>query len=225
MTPNPAARLLSLVVRRRRRRCGLSALEDDDALVEDMRLSIRAQVSAGFATAEQIVESALEEFGGGSNPVVLRPLIERVTAECLREHSRAQSRWPAPTDCDRLDGALAELEEREVVCRQHFGDASGSEIRILEEVERLWGTGRRARGFCYYPVEAIQWAVEGGTLLLHHGAVRGQDQGWPEFGAMAENERLGREIVETLKRHGLRVEWTGKDEDCIQVRLEWKRRR
>jgi hypothetical protein len=47
----------------------------------------------------------------------------------------------------------------------------------------------------------------------------------PEFGARAENERIGREVVEALNRHGLRVEWTGKDADCIQVRLEWQRRR
>jgi hypothetical protein len=70
----------------------VSALEDDDGLADDMRPSIRAQVSAGFATAEQIVESALEEFGAGHDPAALRPLVERVAVECLREQARAQSR-------------------------------------------------------------------------------------------------------------------------------------
>ena len=37
--------------------------------------------------------------------------------------------------------------------------------------------------------------------------------------------KLGREILETLRRHGLDARWNGSILECIQIEMDWKRRR
>ena len=58
-------------------------------------------------------------------------------------------------------------------------------------------------------------AAEGYGLWLGYGAV--------ERGERAA-ERIGHEIVDALRRHGLKTEWDGSCSNRIHVLMDWKRR-
>src|SRR5262249_19875076 len=97
-------------------------------------------------------------------------------------------------------------------------------IEILKEMRRAVEAGRAVHGFAYYPKDSTEEAVDGGVLLVHYGAIERDESGWLEIGRKPENEKVGREVAEALKRHGLAVVWDGDDEHCIEVNLDWKRR-
>lgn len=89
--------------------------------VEYLEGLIRRDVAGGFARLEWIVDNAIEAAGDGlPDPEALRPVAERVFRDALAAQRRTQADWPDVTDCDRLDRAFADLEDRGVVARQHF---------------------------------------------------------------------------------------------------------
>lgn len=88
--------------------------------IDDMRGYIQRETAAGFASPEDIENSALEVFSDDQGPEVLRPIAERLTRDAVEAHLAAQKQWPAVTDCDLLDRAFEELERAGVVSRQDF---------------------------------------------------------------------------------------------------------
>lgn len=185
--------------------------------VEYMRNQIRQQIAAGFDEIHQITESAVEVAADGVDPAAFEPIAKRLTQECLEEHFRAQAAWPDRTDCDRLDEAFDELEERGIVCRQNFsccGTCGSSEI--WDEMKATRDAGKTVRGYTFYHMQDTDSAVDGGGLYLGYGATEEGEQA-----ALT----VARDVISVLNSHGLETDWNGNWNTRIGVSLDWKRRR
>ncbi len=191
--------------------------EELQKALDEMRDRIQRDVAAGFHNEEQIRTGVLEVLADEYDGDELRPHAEQLTREAIQTHLREQANWPPQTDCDRLDAAFAELERAGIVARQDFsccGNCASGEI--WGEVETANRRGQCVRGFTYYHMQDTEAAVEGHGVYLGYGAV--------QEGEAAALE-IAREIVATVQRHGLTVEWDGTWKKRILVRLDWKRRR
>jgi hypothetical protein len=136
----------------------------------------------------------------------------------LGQRAEEMRRWPETTDCDRLDAAFEELNRRGVVarhdwwCCQNCGHgAMADEVEL--QPERVPGVP--VRGYAFYHNQDTEAAVDGGGLFIAYGAEAPGDES-----LLA----IGHELVEVLKRHGLRVDWSGSTDKRIRVSLEWQRR-
>ncbi|HEX8905836.1 MAG TPA: hypothetical protein VF771_13380 [Longimicrobiaceae bacterium] len=186
-------------------------------LMDELRRAIEADVAAGFYDDYEVVERAVDCFSDEVDPAELEPVAERLTAAAFEAHARAQATWPAVTDCDRLDAAFAELERRGIVARQNFSCCMNcGTSEIWGEVADAQAEGRVIHGCTFYHEQDTQRAAEGGGVFLAFQASEEGDQA---------AVRVGREIVDVLRAHGLSPEWTGTADRRIDVPLDWKRRR
>lgn len=191
--------------------------KDPAGLTEAVGRYVAQRVAAGFDPPEEIARSALEMFCEDAAPDVLRPIADRLTAEHVIAHQAAQANWPAVTDCDRLDAAMAELTRSGIVCRQNFsccGNCGVFEIGAEMQAERR--AGIHVRGYAFYHMQDTETAAGGAGLLLNYGSVRSTKEALTA---------IGNEIVNRLQRHGLATDWNGNPNTRIGVLIDWKRRR
>lgn len=190
---------------------------DFPALLDDVHSTVRAQVAAGFADGDAIIDTTLAIYEDEADPAVLLPYVERFVSEVISAHLDEQAHWPAVTDCDRLDTAFAELEQQGIVCRQNFsccGTCGSAEI--WDELATAEEAGLTVRGYAFYHIQDTESAVDGHGLYLNYGAI--------EDGEAAALQ-IAREVIATLERHGLRTTWNGRWSQRIGVTLDWQRRR
>jgi hypothetical protein len=185
---------------------------------DDLHEFIQTHVAAGYATDEEIVADAVELFAEtGASPTAVLTAAQAIADQAAAAHRDAQAGWDATTDCDRLDAAFAELEGAGILARQHFsccGTCGASEITA--ELEAAAGAGRPGRGFTFFHVQDTEHAVAGESLYLSYGSAN-RDQ--------TESVAIGREVVATLGRHGLKPNWNGRLAHRIALPLTWQRRR
>jgi hypothetical protein len=185
--------------------------------LQQMRGYIEREVAVGFRSEEHILTGLVEFLSDEYDGEELRPHAERLTHELIEAHLRQQATWPSQTDCDRLDEVFAELERAGIVARQDFsccGNCGSAEI--WDEMEAVSRRGQRVRGYTFYHMQDTEAAVEEGGIYLAFGAV--QEGTAPAL-------EIARQVVETIQRHSLNVEWNGKCGNRIFVRMDWKRRR
>lgn len=192
------------------------AKETDEDLRGDIDATLTAMVRGGFAPRDEIwlvIDDICEQ---GEDPDTLRVYASAELELLWREQRAAEATWSGSTDCDRLDKAFADLEERGVICRQDFtccGNCGVAEIGVeLNEAERR---GIHVRGYAFYHQQDTERAVEGDGVYLNYGA---EKEG--EAAALA----IAREIVTTLKHHGLEPRWNGSIGQRIHVPMVWRRR-
>ena len=184
---------------------------------DGVRDQIRRDVASGFYDEDAILTNAADAFADDMAPEELRPLAQKLLRQALAEQRAAERRWPAETDCDRLDSAFAALEQAGVVARQNFsccGNCGATEI--WDEVRALEDAGAEVRGYTFYHMQDTESAVDGGGLYLNYGAC---EEG--EAAALA----VARDIVAELEANGLETDWDGSWDKRIGVTLDWKRRR
>jgi hypothetical protein len=186
-------------------------------LLEGIRIHAARKVKEGFETEEQIVQYVAEYVEDEFKQKDMQPQIKRITAELIEEHRRTQANWAAPTDCDKLDNAFANLEQQGIVARQNFtccqncGHAEiGDEIAKVQKV-------REVKGYTFYHMQDTESACETGTLYLAYGSLSGKEK---------DSVEVGHAIVKALRGEGLTVNWDGSlsKRICI-VKVDWKRRR
>jgi hypothetical protein len=188
-----------------------------EEILPDLRSYIARLVAEGFAPRNEIVERAKEYAQDNYQQDDLGPHIERITAELIEKHLRAERSWPVTTDCDRLDHAFRALEQRGIVARQNFSCCCNcGHVEIRYEVEEA-SEVCPVEGYVFYHMQDTERASEGGDLFLAYGAV---EEGDDKFVA------VGRSIVQALESAGLRTAWNeSPDERICVVDIDWKRRR
>ena len=130
--------------------------------------------------------------------------------------SRGASVLAGSHRCDCLDQAFAALERSGVVARQNFaccqtcGHAEiGDEIAEAQEKADVVG-------YTFYHMQDTERAAEGGGLYLSYGALEQTESAL---------QKVGRSIVEALRKEGLKAEWDGDPKKRIEIRdLLWRRR-
>lgn len=191
-------------------------LQDVYGALDELHDYLRRQLTIGFTAPDEAVALADELFADELDTVVLRHHARRYAREILAELQAEQARWPAVTDCERLDAAFAALERVGIVCRQHFTCCgSCGAAAIWNEMATAEEAGTLVQGYTFFHAQDTEAAVEGAGLYL-------------SFGAVAEGpeaaEAVGRAIVDVLETKGLETAWDGQWTHRIFVALEWRRR-
>lgn len=185
--------------------------------LDELRSYIERDVTAGFLTAEEIVQSAVDVLEEEADLVLLTVEAQRICAEAFRQHVEAQRNWPAVTDCDKLDQAFENLEASGVIARQNFtccGTCGVAEIE--DEIQQALSAGRKATGYAFYHAQDTESAAEGHGVHLNYGSVEDSEQA-----ALA----VGHSIMDALRACGLSPAWDGTLGKRIALPLDWKRRR
>jgi hypothetical protein len=191
------------------------------SLVDEMRQYIRQQVASGFLDAKEIEQAAIDGFLHDLDDKQVEPaLLERIagveTDKAFAAQLNVQRQWPAVTDCDRLDRAFADLNRSGIVARQNFACCTNcGHAEIGAEVEDAEKLGTKVTGYAFFHFQDTERAVVHGDLFLTYSDLAG-DQ--------TAGVRIGQNIVEALRRHGLAVEWNGSFDKAILVKLKWQRR-
>jgi hypothetical protein len=184
---------------------------------ERMRELAGERVRIGFQGRDEIVAEVTEMLEDETGESGLHWRVERETAAALERHRIEQATWTSETDCDRLERAFDELERSGIVARQDFTccmSCGHSEIR--DEMQEAAQAGP-VQGYVFYHMQDTESAVASGGLYLAYGAARRNE---------AEAGNVGWRIVEALRRHGLRPEWTGDVHTRIGLtQFVWKKRR
>jgi Domain of unknown function (DUF6891) len=195
------------------------------AVRDEVRYWITLKVYGGYDADDEIVARAVDEWRvnwqeAGEPAAAFRPFVEASVAEVVEEHRREQAIWPARTDCDRLDAAFAELDARGILARQNYEQTISSACAaIWAEVEREQAQ-RPIRGYVFFHEQDTETAVRYDGPVLAWGAVEE-----PEENEVAWNQ-VAEEIVEVLRRHGLKCSWRGQLNSRISVDgMTWQRRR
>ena len=189
---------------------------DIDQTLEELKDRITELVANGFWSPEDVEEIAVDFFEDEVDLELLRGPAKEFTRKAFNAHRAEQASWPAVTDCDRLDSAFAELEERGIISRQNFsccGTCGSAEI--AEPMDAAMAQGKDIRGYTFYHQQDTDAAVEGDGIYLCYGA---------KGGGMRAGKKIAAEIVEVLRNHGLKSEWNGWLVTRIHVPLDWKRR-
>jgi hypothetical protein len=185
---------------------------DPDDLLAEVRALIAREVSAGYASDEEIREQAIEmlaEDGEADDGLLDR--IDNLIDKAVQGRAGEQETWTGLTDCDRLDAAFAELEASGIVCRQNWTCCQSCGLaEIGAELEP------GSRGYVFFHQQDTDGVVETGALFLAYGAC-----------SEVKDVQLAvaEEIARTIRENGLRVEWEGSLEKRIIVHMEWKKRR
>lgn len=183
----------------------------------DIRQHLEREVRSGFADLDTLAHDAGEILSDDAEPDDIEAFARRALQDILIDYRAEQKRWPAITDCDRLDGAFEELETRGIVARQNFsccGTCGCGEIG--EEMENASNNGgSEVRGYTFYHMQDTERAIEGDGIYLYYGSTAEGE---------AEALEIAREIQDTLQRYGLNVDWDGTYAKRIGVALDWKRR-
>jgi hypothetical protein len=174
-------------------------------------------VAAGLVPEKDIIPEILALYAPEYELRTIRPIVTIMVNGLLEQHKKSQASWPQVTDCDRLDAAFAELESNGIVCRQDFADClSCGYAEIWGELKKEKRAGKTIRGFTFFHQQDTEHAV------LHGGIHLG-------YGSLVDDEKadlaIAGEVAETLRRHGLRVNWAANIKQRIEVELDWKRRR
>jgi len=187
-----------------------------DAIAE-LREKIRSEVYGGFEDEDTILTGMPEYFEGTLDEALVRREAPRLLREVLADHAAEAARWPAITDCDRLDAAFDALEEEGVIARQNFTCCmSCGSAEIWDEMGEAKEAGLPVAGYTFYHMQDTEAAVDGHGVYLAYGAT---EEG--EEAALA----VARRVIARLEASGLAPDWDGDIGRRIAVPLDWKRRR
>lgn len=199
--------------------------ENDDSKMLYQHVSLL--VRAGYDDREHIIENVTDTFKDEvlvidddvtTNADYLRPHVAKITDDLIRAHYEFQKLWNHETDCDRLDDAFAELDRSGIIARQHWTCCQTcGHTEIKYEIDEMTEY-RTVRGYTFFHQQDSEFAVEKDMLYLAYGTVDMED----DEAVLA----IAHEIVTTLRRYKLAVEWNGTIQKRICIKeLHWQRRR
>lgn len=182
----------------------------------NLKRGIAAQVAEGFTEADEIVMGFVEDPDEEEYGELDEEAVEKLVDQAIRAHHVKQTKWPPPTDCDKLDAAFKALERKGIVARQHFTCCSNcGHHEIWDEIKEAQAK-RKVIGYAFYHMQDTQSAVDGGGIYVKFAAVENDD---------VKKRLVGQKIVDALTTTGLKPRWDGDPGCAIAVRLKWRKRR
>lgn len=177
---------------------------------------ITEEVAGGFFNDATIVKLASDMYSDLAPRAKLRRLASPMLAAARAAHKREQRTWPKLTDNTRLDRAFAELEKHGILARQNFWCCSNCGTDALShEVERGIKRGKKLTGYAFFHEQDTDMAVFGHGLHLDYGGPHIDDAGSVE---------IGKVVVKTLRKHGLKPKWAGDLDSRIHIPMQWRRK-
>jgi hypothetical protein len=191
--------------------------EDLDRLLNVLRKVYRQLLRCGTVTPKAALDVVLGGFPDPAVADVVRPGLERAAHEDVDALLQEQATWPEVTDCDRLDAAFKDLGATGIVTRQQYTNSKQAGVRkIRTEIKRHIAAGDKPRGFVFYDgFSCLECKEFGHDLVLYFGSIEKAEPG---------TILVGLDIMSTLWRHGLKVQWDWNPKTPIAVRVRWQRR-
>ena len=194
-------------------------------LPDDVLRDIRYRLVQGLDSRDEIfasmVDNRADELGDDPDVLVaLRAAIE----EAFAAKKKATESWPTVTDNDRLLAAFATLDAEGILALESPGDTQDEAIRRAV----AFAAARRAldkpvHGYCFFTWNDMARAIEGEMLVLAYGTF---EDGSPEpVTSPTPEQKVGAAVLRACLDAGLNAEWTGADEDFIELlHFTWQRR-
>jgi hypothetical protein len=183
--------------------------------VDEIGRYIRCEITSGFVVLEDLVERSLRTLGDGPDAKAFRPQAKRQLRAAIAAQRAEEKRWPAVTDCDRLDTALVALEKAGLFTRLTFCYHPSGIAEIRPQLTQGWEGIRKVRGYAHCHICETDPLFFNGALYFDHGPI-------PPSRKAAIG--VGHEIVSAIRAQGLEVRWGGNVRKRIAVALDWKRR-
>lgn len=185
-------------------------------LETDTQSEIAAMVRSGFYDRERLIEIFTEEmYPPGeldSNDVA-----SSIDAQ-FAEYAREKLTYPPTTDCDRLDTAFEDMNERGVIALQNAGYTQSEGFDDVGEVYSQHPDKESILGYCFYHGQDLQRAISGGGLFFAFGPVDPADE-------QTIGIKVGTVVRAALEQAGLSVDWDGTFEKRLSVpKLDWQKR-
>ncbi len=189
-------------------------------VIEKSNSILRQGFDTLASTREFVIDVLKFDLGEGTVSAILDEVLP-----LLWENFESEKKtWPDVTDCDRLDAAFEEMNEKGVMARHHWSCCGTcGACAMPTEFKRLGGLWRGVPivGYVFYHVQGTERAPTDNEIYL--------DYGTSNFDASKEEHQhlsceVARITCQVLDAHGLKPEWAGTFDDSIRVPLKWQRR-
>ena len=187
----------------------LMHLSDEEALAQEIELSLRDNVE----TPEQIVERVVEIFS-------LKGKAKSQTATQVAAAHQAflqqQAQWPAITDYDRLLKAFDVLFDQGIIALPAAGFYSDEAYdEVMYFAKSHWGQ-YDYQGYCYFTLQSMRHASKGEGLDLSFGSLDSQLE--ETLGV-----EIGQVIVKALHEQGFNPSWEGTFNQRVMLpKFDWR---
>lgn len=182
---------------------------------------VEVAVRGGFEDEDELLEGLeewVEDELGEANGALTAEL-EAHARKLLQEQRTLEANWREPTLNDALDSAFEELNANGIVALENAGYTMSDGWADVNEVAGYQDTP--PRGAVFYHGQDLERGVAGEGLMLAFGAYE-NDSAKHEAASLA----IGREVCDTLLRHGVKTEWNGSVQARIRIPpFEWRKRR
>lgn len=178
---------------------------------------ISLDVMMGYKTRAEMIDEARTHMPADYTPEWADEKASALVDALLQAHYDDQRLWTAPTDCDLLDEAFAELDRNGIVARQHFTCCQSCGHSEINAVIKQVQAERVVQGYVFFHQQDTHSAIENGYFYLAYGSVSGKERA---------SERIANLALDTLLRAGLNATWNGwvRSRICIND-VDWQRRR
>ena len=185
-------------------------------LEPETKLDISSMVRTGFYDRDRLIEVFTEEmYAPGeldSNDVV-----STIDSEFVLYEEEKLS-YPATTDCDRLDTAFNNINERGVIALQNAGYTQSDGYEDINDALSDHPNSKSIIGYCFYHCQDLERAVNGGGLYFAFGPIDPAKE-------QTDGLKVGEIVRDELVNAGLLVDWDGTFEKRLSVpNLKWQKR-
>ena len=177
---------------------------------------IERHIKEGFLQRDDIIQATLMEFRGEFGGPDFDKAVAATVDRHLARYLIMESAWVASTDCDKIERAFRDLEKMGVVTRQHFACCNDCGHREMQSELRRLRKGASVRGFAFFHHQDTQRAIKQGTLFLTFDAIEKNVEKAVEIGGI---------VLDTIRKTGLKAEWSGSYLQRIAVSVNWRKRR
>ena len=187
----------------------LMHLSDEEALAQEIELSLRDNVE----TPEQIVERVVEIFslkGKAKNQTATQVAVAHQT------FLQQQARWPAITDYDRLLKAFDVLFDQGIIALPAAGFYSDEAYdEVMYFAKNHWGQ-YNYQGYCYFTLQSMRHASKGEGFDLSFGPLDSQLE--ETLGV-----EIGQVIVNALREQEFNPSWDGTFNQRVMLpKFDWR---
>jgi hypothetical protein len=181
--------------------------------------SIISQLRMGFFSIEEIKENVIEEIedNGFEDEISEEWAFEHIDKEWKTLITESKH-WKKPTDTEMLVNAFDELCISNIVALHNAGyTTDDGEYEVVEVEQELRKNKIISDGYCFYHEQDLARALakENPNLYIAFQKVDNKDDN--------ETVRVGKKVVEVLKRHGFEVDWNEKPTKKIRIpNFKWQ---
>lgn len=182
---------------------------------------IATQIKMGFMSMNDLMGHIAEviEDEDMKDNVDLNWAKEQIDQEYAKQLHRAEHEWRYPTDPYLLADAFEELRSKGIIALHNAGyTTDDGESDVVEIEHALREEGIRSEGYCFYHEQDLERAVNPTNPMLGI-AFQKIENSDPEVTA-----KIGKTIVEVLKKHHLNVQWNGNVLEKINISpIQWNK--